>query len=154
MRFHSFLLYLIAIGLSFNGYMVVYRWSSYFLCYNRWNLRPDHVRICFLLKRIKNQKFAWPLTEKIPKKFDQSKRIWPLVQTQSRQKLSKRGLNMLLKSTVYDWCTIGDRVTGQSRQLLPTPPQAREGLPDLRSAVSLWGPQKMLWVDLAEKRNY
>ena len=31
--------------------------------------------ICFLLKRIKSQKFAWPLTEKIPKKFDQSKRI-------------------------------------------------------------------------------
>ena len=27
------------------------------------------VLICFLLKRIKNQKFAWPLTEKIPKKF-------------------------------------------------------------------------------------
>ena len=84
--------------------------------------------MCFLLKRIKNQKFAWPLTEKIPKKFDQ---------TQSRQKLSKRGLNMLLKSTVYDWCTIGDRVTGQSRQLLPTPPRARERLPALRSAVSL-----------------
>ena len=87
-------------------------------------IKNQKFAICFLLKRIKNQKFAWPLTEKIK-------------QTQSRQKLSKRGLNMLLKSTVYDWCTIGDRVTGQSRQLLPTPPRARERLPDQMSAVSL-----------------
>ena len=41
MRFHSFLLYLIALGLSFNGYMVVYRWSASFYRYNRWNLRQD-----------------------------------------------------------------------------------------------------------------
>ena len=46
-------------------------------------LTDSDPRICFLLKRIKNQKFAWPLTEKIkqtvtekiPKKFDQFKRI-------------------------------------------------------------------------------
>ena len=75
MRFHSFLLYLIAIGLSFNGYMVVYRWSSYFLCYNRWNLRPDHVRICFLLKRIKNQKFAWPLMKRFRKNLTSQKNL-------------------------------------------------------------------------------
>ena len=41
MRFHSFLLYRIALGLSFNGYMVVYRWSASFYRYNRWNLRQD-----------------------------------------------------------------------------------------------------------------
>ena len=50
-------------------------------------------------------KFAWPPDSKI--------------QTQSRRKLSKRGLNMHLKSTVCDWFTIGDRVSEQSRQLQP-----------------------------------
>ena len=49
------------------------------------------------------------------------------MQSQSRQKLSKRWLNMLHKATVYDWCTIGDGVTGQSRQLLPTPHELVRG---------------------------
>ena len=50
-----------------------------------------------------------------PKDFDEAYKV----QTQLRQKLSKRWSNMLLESTVYNWCTIGDRVTGQSQQLRP-----------------------------------
>ena len=40
-----------------------------------WNFEVQENKKKYHPREIKNQKFAWPLTEKIPKKFDQSKRI-------------------------------------------------------------------------------
>ena len=68
------------------------------------------------------------LTSNIPKKIDQSQK---LDQSQSRQKLRKRWLchrlNMLLKSTVYDLCTIGDRVTALPDSSCPSYELVRAG---------------------------
>ena len=69
---------------------------------------------------LKSKNSRGPLTQKI--------------QTQSRRKLSKRGLNMHLKSTVYDWFTIGDRE--RTIPTAPARPRARDRLL-ARSAVSL-----------------